>query len=849
MAPFHRFCKPSHGDDGPEQPGWNGQRHLDHGTALFLEKLKDHAIARKNKGHGKAEPGLNAGLPRHLLRQDDERSVGTPATGLLNTQVSTTAPASVSKPQEQRLHSYLEERASNFYGFKTVFPGESRPQTQTPQHPYDHQPEEHHSGAAVQVVSRRPCNDSFPVAPASSLVVPAGMNRSTHQQPSSSHPPAAPARAYPEPSPKHAVYPNNKGAPQREFPPTPSYTNDMQHDVEFIPTNDRSGNSPAPKGMKTSRWAEAELQMQTTASPHHDNGARLSASTYRVDSPKNTQQETAMHVQEPNNGQKKPANVQPTRVVQPAPIPQQAHRQPSGNHQTKVSQVEHLPQPVKQKWRPKHDYDLESQSLPDTVSSVHFDDDEPVAYFTGSDAGDVPTKDIRGQIADESNLAPTGDGQGWYDQSQFKEFASDDDSWGPSKAWFAESVESWLDNTNKYELPSVWFLTSNIERHEHCDVNTFNGWLNAPVDYPETCMNPLDEIKPQETKRRLTYSSSLKSATNYTKNKRRLDNAEEMHGELVANPQPAQVPAQAQPQAQLVAANSAQAPRGGQMGQQVQAGPSVPMASANLDDYEQTYVKIPCFLRPAEHGDLEQVLTIYNWEVAHGTQAMDTKPLVVQDIRRIFQRCKVSETPFIVVIAGTAEEAVARKEVPARPQGMQPYMQRNSHQDQPEKREQDKVLAFGFITIPDAGLAGDVHHNVGRFQGRLYLYVAHDSRRNGLGRALLCRLTKCCSTMMISMGEYDWYDPTKNKACDVAPFNSRKYSRLFLETASKGKTDPDTKWYAEFLDSEAFTCVSTTDRARKIGYGDGGKWMDTIVWQYDCSDPKHLTEGAAYQSR
>ncbi|KAJ1303633.1 hypothetical protein OPQ81_008061 [Rhizoctonia solani] len=360
-------------------------------------------------------------------------------------------------------------------------------------------------------------------------------------------------------------------------------------------------------------------------------GAPLSAKPYRVNVHKSTQQQAAMHVQGlkqgPNCGQN-PTNVKPTRVVQPDPVPQQAHYKPSGdNRQAMTPQVDREPQPVKQKWRPKHDYDRESQSLPDTISSVHFDDDEPIAHWTGSDAGDVLTKDIRGEIADESGLVPTRDGQGWYDQSQFKEFASDGGSWGPNKIWFAESIESWLDNVNKHKLPSVWFLNSNVERHEECDVNTFNGWLNAPVDYPETCINPLDDVKAQEIKRRLTYSSSLKSATDYTKNKRRLDNAERQYGELFPGPQPTPLPAQQhKAQAQPVAASNAQAP-GGVQGNQEQAGNSVPFASGALhDDYEESYVKIPCFLRPAELGDLDQVLDIYNWGggswyPSHGYQA------------------------------------------------------------------------------------------------------------------------------------------------------------------------------------------------------------------------------------
>ncbi|KAJ1303634.1 hypothetical protein OPQ81_008062 [Rhizoctonia solani] len=240
MAPFHGFSSPSEGCDANKKLGWHEEKQLDHGAAIFLEQIQQHATARRNKGKNEAGPGVRGGLPPHLLRQHDEQcAVATANAGCLDTPEPAKAPVSVSKPKDQQSpHSYLEERASNFYGFKTVHPG--KPHAETPQHSRDQGEPEKQGPGAVAHDSSRHSNASLPVGSVSTLRAPSGMNQdqSSHQQPSSPRPSATPARAYPEPSRPHAVYSNDKGTSRHRFLSHPPLMRTISSttSISFLPT-------------------------------------------------------------------------------------------------------------------------------------------------------------------------------------------------------------------------------------------------------------------------------------------------------------------------------------------------------------------------------------------------------------------------------------------------------------------------------------------------------------------------------------------------------------------------------------------------------------------------------------
>lgn len=517
------------------------------------------------------------------------------------------------------------------------------------------------------------------------------------------------------------------------------------------------------------------------------------------------------------------------------------------------------------KWRPKHSEDLESQSLPSTAASVKFSDDNDSHFPDRSEDGkdDAVSKDVRADIADDLDIVPKGNGDGWVNKHAWKDYASSPRSNGGAEedgfdsfgtGWKATYCRKWISSMSGYSPPVADSIGKWLDRHWECDVDTKNGFLMSPVDYPETRINPDDPLNKAELDRRLRGTADMQTTVNFLRMQKRMLKREKKEREYLArNPPPASWKRKASPQPQPspapvpkpVETPAVETIQKSSQGDVPETQVQVPSAQQAVgDDVDSRMVKIPCHLRPADPADAPQILDIYNWEVTYGTQALDVKPLVLQDIQRLLTECKAARMPFIVAVQGTPMEAACRKEVPAQPRG--PYKQPRQtapYQKTPETQSgSDKILGFGFISCLVAGLAGSMDSNAGRFIGRVHFYVAQASRRKGIGRAILHRLTRFCSRYCISVDWYEWYDPHRLAVFEEPDYNARNYSRLYIETSSTGEKDPDNGWYERFLDGMGYLFMSTLDKTRKVKYGPDGQWRDTIVWQHDCRDYKSIPE-------
>ncbi|KAL1871384.1 hypothetical protein Daus18300_004751 [Diaporthe australafricana] len=269
----------------------------------------------------------------------------------------------------------------------------------------------------------------------------------------------------------------------------------------------------------------------------------------------------------------------------------------------------------------------------------------------------------------------------------------------------------------------------------------------------------------------------------------------------------------------------------------------ITMAFSGSQRGDQRQPRISCFLRPTERGDLPQILEIYNWEVAFGRQALDSKPLTLQDIQRVFSDCEAAGTPFIVAVQGTNPLApISGREAfaPVHPRGSYQQPRRPDHHVGGTALA-SKILGFGLITLPSAGLAGNSHTSVGRFNGKLQFYVEDRSRRLGIGRCILHRLLRCCSKFLLDADWYEWYNPYESRACAEPGYNVRDYARVFVEMASF-KGDPDFSWSKKLLEEMKFLYVNTTDLTRKVIHDAKGGWFDNTVWQHDCGGPDDVRE-------
>ncbi|PSR75231.1 hypothetical protein BD289DRAFT_457257 [Coniella lustricola] len=486
------------------------------------------------------------------------------------------------------------------------------------------------------------------------------------------------------------------------------------------------------------------------------------------------------------------------------PVPREYHEYDANEDYTWLQGNEVQRRFKQPKWRPARS--VTSQSLPDTVSSINSEDDDLGAQFVHKDGGCTNMQLV---------LAPKPEDDDAVDTSSW----DDDTTWGQN--WHTNFIDVWVDATAKSKIPKARFLKKRMEGHETRDVDTYTGTLCKPIDYPETTIDPADlRNLTEELPRRLIDTSESKSKPVLENYKRRIKNLRVKSSREGVHP--------------LLWGNITN--------ETVFEEPEVD------PDPLPGRAKILCFMRPARKSDLTEILEIYNWEVLHGIQALDNKPLLLQDFESILEQCKKAKTPFIVVIGGKSSQGVAREYedlVRQRSKPSRAWQHVNQHgldrktlQQVEQQRDPTNgpVLAFGFITIPGKGLAGDVHENVDRFHGRLHLYVDHQYRRKGIGQLLLQRLSACCSVRAetISALHMGWFDRDEVRACQPAWLGARQYWGVFIEFASRGKEDADTQWMSNFLMDEEYEHSHTLTNARKVGLGESGKWMDTEVWQLPC---------------
>ncbi|KAJ4411740.1 hypothetical protein N0V82_008924 [Gnomoniopsis sp. IMI 355080] len=522
-----------------------------------------------------------------------------------------------------------------------------------------------------------------------------------------------------------------------------------------------------------------------------------------------------------------------------------------GNDGYQYQQV-NIPEPEqtdRRKWKPKRSWDLQSQDLPDSAAySLEYNDSDDSLREEGAPR----PKDIRNTVGGDLDLVRKAHGEGFYNKHKWDEYPDTT----RSSEWRPTYCQLWVKEVENEKWPVAVFLNVKDMPHAECDVQPSNGWLMPPVDYPDTHIDPKDAEVAQNkasASRRLLGTSALKMKADYNKLKRRVDEREgEVKWEpaqdpfLAVNEQAAEhrsgqpIPPSARSYVNRSPVVEAEPPihRPERTVQHPIYGAITHLPRAFVSKRQPTYLKIACFLRPAEENDIPQLLNIYNWEVSHGMQALDTRQLCLKDMERVFNQCRDAKTPIIVAIAGTVGEAKSRRD-----STMAPRDRHNGSQQRSQQPEKDKIIGFAYVSILAPGLAGDIHYNVGRFVGQVHIYVAHECRRKGIGRALLQRITIFCSRHAgYYAGEYKWQDHERTATYDEAAYNSRNYSRIFIEFASRAKDDPDTLWMSTFLDTENFICVSTQDKARKVGYGEDGKLVDCLVWQHDCQDLDNMKE-------
>ncbi|KAI0460425.1 hypothetical protein F5B21DRAFT_519169 [Xylaria acuta] len=156
------------------------------------------------------------------------------------------------------------------------------------------------------------------------------------------------------------------------------------------------------------------------------------------------------------------------------------------------------------------------------------------------------------------------------------------------------------------------FLSQNIDHHEDCDVDTFNGVLMDPVEYTRTKIEGLMSRNQAE----MTATLFTKQFLAETARKRKAQRKTEKQAKVTAR------------------------------ATETETGPMV------AESPNPNKVQIPCHLRPATESDIQIITAIYNREISDGYKVMDTKPIRPDDFRTIYNQCQAEKMPFVVAVEG-----------------------------------------------------------------------------------------------------------------------------------------------------------------------------------------------------
>ena len=429
-----------------------------------------------------------------------------------------------------------------------------------------------------------------------------------------------------------------------------------------------------------------------------------------------------------------------------------------------------------------------------------------------------PMKDVRNDIAPEHTIQNTG--TGWV-QSNWG-------GWGPQDGVlktmsFLESfVVAWVRTVPDNIGPE--FLAQNALGHWECDVDPNTGLLLRPVDYPSTMVNCLELDKATEWRQQNWTSSLLMRRENA-----RLNRAGH------------QGPPRRHP------------PRGWT---ETPLGPPEVTQAIKDEPREKPYKpepnpyapKIPCHMRPAMTADMEEVREIYNMEVENGLQAGDTEPLSLQDFQKIFETTRELKMPFVVVISGEYQDAAKSKA---------PSAQRPKHGNQRPQGPPPRVLAFGYLSVWEPGLAGSVTGR-SRMTARAHVYVHPEHRKKKLGHACLDKLMSTVSYRYSARLACEFIDPTDNPVYKYPRHHDRKYYSVYLhyyvktktppgsgaiDTVNKKDQDKELEWADSYLKEFRFWQKARFEACHRTKPSQLPQpfWLDAVVFEHVCQTDLNFT--------
>jgi L-amino acid N-acyltransferase YncA len=230
-------------------------------------------------------------------------------------------------------------------------------------------------------------------------------------------------------------------------------------------------------------------------------------------------------------------------------------------------------------------------------------------------------------------------------------------------------------------------------------------------------------------------------------------------------------------------------------------------------------IKVPCYLRPAEKKDMQQITDILNYYITEVGHLEEHQPLSIQAVISKWEALREEGLPYIVAVAGDVPKDF-------------------------KKVTHDKILGFANI-----GTYADIlgrSNGRSRFTGLVEFFTHPKHLRLGIGCALLDRLLCISSTSYIEKCGYEFAmpHPKDHEHHTGAAFggNPRRFHQLLIDRAFESKDDKDHEWFSYWL-KEKFYCFEVA-RFRSMGRTSGKKerarWLDLCTFQLEVAAPEEF---------
>lgn len=444
-------------------------------------------------------------------------------------------------------------------------------------------------------------------------------------------------------------------------------------------------------------------------------------------------------------------------------------------------------------------------SLP-SVSEMNVSEDGIEGALGGAE------KDIRNGIAPKHNFQDYG--KSWVKSNWDNE--GDNDEVLISPDFLQSFILFWVQ-----EVPNnirAEFLEQDISGHWDCDVDTNTGLLMEPVKMPGTMVDP-SQVEEKTAWRQQNWTSSLlmRREINLAKHDNKHNPPRGWTETIIKPATPSNVIEESSNSKLYEPERSPHAPR------------------------------VPCHMRPARKEDLEGVREIYNMEVVSGIQAVDTEPVSLDAFEKIFETTQELKMPFIVVISGPFQNKAADYV----PGAQYPQSQNNPPLGQ--------VLAFGYLTIWEPGLAGDMK-SASRMTARVHVHVHPKAQGKKLGHACLDKIISTVSYRHASKlaSGCEFVNPTNDPIYKFPRHHDRKYYSIYLYHYVRTKTPANANPANGTDDKDGEESL----KARELYFNDcrferlarfvachrtnpnrspGPFWLDAVVFQHICQTDLNFT--------